>query len=163
MRPPFRRLLPLTASLCALATPAAASPAFPGAIRDALDLTCRPECTICHRDVAGGYGTLDKEFGKAMLDEGGLVVKQPGTFAAALAALEASGSDVDDDGVPDVEELSFLEDPNAAGDAELECLPEPSSSSGGCRAARGGAEGQLLVSSVLGIALLLRRRNRLLR
>jgi hypothetical protein len=57
MRASFHRVLLVVTSLAASA-PAAASPTFPEAIRDALDLPCRPECTICHRDQDGGYGTV---------------------------------------------------------------------------------------------------------
>jgi hypothetical protein len=95
-----------------------------------------------------------------MLDEGGVVVKRPQTVPDALDVLEAAGSDVDGDGVPDVEELSMLEDPNVPGDAEVECLSEPSSSSGGCRTARGRPAGHLVVSMVLGAVALGRRHRR---
>lgn len=70
---------------------ARASESFPEAIQGALGMSCAPPCTICHDSLSGGYGTVNKPFGIAMFDVGGLTPKQPETVAPALAALEGGG------------------------------------------------------------------------
>jgi hypothetical protein len=87
--------------------------------------------------------------------------------AGALQQLETSGSDVDNDGVPDVEELRNMESPNAA-DTSLECLNEaPPEESGGCgvavpRAQRVGSGASMLGAFLVALAAgsIVRRRAR---
>lgn len=133
------RSLALLAGLLLVPATAGASPTFPPEIQTTLDLACKPDCTTCHTRPEGGYGTARKPFGLAMQSEG-LMASSPNLIAGALQKLEASGSDVDKDGVPDVEELRNMEDPNTP-DAALVCFNETPSDDGGCSVAHRGASG----------------------
>src|SRR5688500_7891359 len=81
--------------LAVLVFPAAshASPTFPGALQDALELECAPNCTLCHEDESGGRESVDKRFGIAMMVTGGLRAKHPELIAPALEKLENLGND----------------------------------------------------------------------
>jgi hypothetical protein len=98
---------------------ARASETFPQAVQEHLDLACAPQCTLCHTTPAGGAGMIDKLFGGAIFGQGARA-KMPETIPAALDTLEANGSDVDMDGVTDIDELRAGMNPNP-GDTEL-CL-----------------------------------------
>jgi hypothetical protein len=99
-----------------LAAPAGASLAFPGALTQELGVALpvpAPGCKLCHKDDKGGFMTVDKPFGRAMLKAG----TQGGNVAALLASLgtlEAAGTDSDGDGTSDVAELRAGADPNVA-------------------------------------------------
>lgn len=127
------RSLVLLASIVLTPAVAAASPTFPAEIQRILDTPCKPICTTCHTRLEGGIGTARKPFGLAMQSEG-LQARSPNLIAPALQKLEASGSDVDNDGVPDVEELRNMEDPNTA-NTSLECLNETPPDDSGCSVA----------------------------
>lgn len=137
-------ILTLLAFLGAPSGAAHASPTYPGALQTELEMACAPPCTICHRDLAGGFGTVEKPFGRAML-AAGLPAASPDRLADALADLRAEGKDSDGDGDPDVEELESGADPN--GDGVL-CGPTY-----GCGArvapAEGSFEGILASAAVL--------------
>jgi hypothetical protein len=131
---------------------ATASPTFPAAVQAALDMPCKPICTTCHTRPEGGLGTARTAFGLAMQGQG-LVARSPNSVDGALQKLEASGSDVDTDGVPDIEELRNMDDPNAAS-TSLECLNEtPPEESGGCGVADKQPRHDGSVVSTLGIFL----------
>ena len=127
-------------------------------------MPCKPICTTCHTRIEGGYGTARKPFAIAM-QNAGLMAKSPNLIAPALQKLEQTGSDVDKDGVPDVEELRNMEDPNAA-NTPLQCLDEsPPPASGGCavRTRRLGGDDDsrsILGAAVVATALVRARRRR---
>ncbi|HEX9619555.1 MAG TPA: hypothetical protein VF989_05445 [Polyangiaceae bacterium] len=98
---------------------ARASETFPQAVQEHLDLACAPQCTLCHTTPAGGPGMIDKLFGGAIFGQGARA-KMPETIPPALDTLKANGSDVDMDGVTDIDELRAGMNPNP-GDTEL-CL-----------------------------------------
>ncbi len=113
----------LAALIIATARAAEASPDFPEALASELDMPCPPTCTVCHRDLNGGFFTVTKPFGKAMIDVGKLSARSPEEIPAALQALDAAASDSDGDGTSDVDELTRGEDPNRPGAQSL-CGPE---------------------------------------
>ncbi len=99
---------------------ASASDSYPGALQEALDMSCPPPCTVCHADSSGGLGTVYVEdggraFGEAMMEIGLLEAKKPGMLREALELLEQAGVDSDGDGVTDVAALRAGLDPNAGG------------------------------------------------
>lgn len=110
---PLRGLALACAAL--FAVPAAATGNFPETIRSHLGLAARPpqSCGLCHANGVTGTGTVTTPFGKAILARGvsaGDIV----TLGEALDGLEASATDSDGDGTPDVAELRAATDPNAA-------------------------------------------------
>ncbi|WP_394839230.1 hypothetical protein LVJ94_20285 [Pendulispora rubella] len=106
------RLASFVVTLCA-ALPAAATPNFPGAIQRDLSLNAPPPCTTCHNNPAGGTGTVTQPFGMKMIARG-LVPGDETTLQRALGALDAENSDVDGDGVKDIQELRNGTDPNGS-------------------------------------------------
>lgn len=112
--------------MCALLTcslDAAASPSYPEAVAEALNLSCAPRCTLCHAEPQGGIGTLrDDSFGSALADIGDLLDREPSKVAGAIAAVERAGVDSDGDGVSDVAELRANRDPTVPGEGVL-CGP----------------------------------------
>lgn len=106
-----------------------ASPTYPGLIKDdikaltGLDMPCTPPCTLCHRDLQGGRGTVSQPFGLSMMANG-LTYADPPSLASALAALRAKAIDSDGDGAVDVDELSQGNDPDVPGPGQL-CLELP--------------------------------------
>lgn len=107
----------LTLALCWPA-PAQASPTFPAEVQQALNMPCVPQCTLCHRDVNGGIGTVVQPFGQAML-AAGLEAKHPELIGPALDFLDQASTDSDGDGRPDVDELREGSNPNQAGGGVL--------------------------------------------
>jgi hypothetical protein len=107
------------ALLCALlcAPGAAASQAFPEALRQKLELPSiagpGPGCRLCHRDDTGGLKTATQPFARSLMQAGLSAANVP-SLTAALDTLETESTDSDRDGVPDVAELQAGEDPNVA-------------------------------------------------
>lgn len=91
-----------------------ASPTFPPEIDAHLSLGYEPACTLCHDSLAGGFGTVVQPFGQKMQARG-LVAGDLGSLRGALDDLESEGSDVDGDGVADIQELRDGTDPNSSG------------------------------------------------
>lgn len=145
----------LAACAMAVAGAARASPDYPGALGSALDMPCPPTCTVCHRDSNGGFFSVVKPFGQAMIDVGGLSARSPEDLPAALDALEAAKTDSDGDGATDVDELRAGEDPNRPGAQSL-CGPVYGC---GARIASDGPRWHASLAS-LGAALLLLLRSR---
>ena len=96
------------------AVPAAASDFFPQGIHDHLELDYTSQCTLCHRDLVGGMGTVTQPFGE-MMRARGLTCCNLGTLENTLDALEGEGTDVDGDGVGDIQELRNGTNPNPEG------------------------------------------------
>lgn len=134
------------------AVPAAASSPFPSSIDGHLTLGYAPQCTLCHRDLNGGSGTVVQPFGEKMRERG-LVSGNVPSLDNALDALEGEGSDVDGDGVGDIQELRDGTNPNPQGldePPEYGCL-------GSVAPTRSVWPGATLAAAAL--ALLVRRRR----
>jgi uncharacterized protein (TIGR03382 family) len=142
--------------LVALAFPAGgalASPNFPDALQERAGGACTPSCTVCHETNGGGRGTVVQPFGEALMELGLAGGGDVDALADGLDALEASASDVDGDGLGDVDELVLDQDPNPGG-ASLCDVPPPRY---GCAALPGPAGASWLVLVLAGT---LRRRAR---
>jgi hypothetical protein len=128
-------------ALLVFASPLGASPEFPAAVQDALQLACAPPCTLCHTSPAGGSVNAEQPFVNNLL---GMVTSPPlavGNMAQALTALETvpcsatadpgcqadptsmactGVCNADGDDTPDVQELRNGTNPNPGG-ADLKC------------------------------------------
>lgn len=73
-------------------------------------------CVLCHQADPGAKGTVTKDFGKALMDEFGLVGNDQSNapLTAALDLAKADRLDADGDGVPDLDEICGGGDPNNA-------------------------------------------------
>lgn len=109
----MRSPLVLASISIALLTPAVASAtsSFPGAVEAHLSLTYTPPCTICHTTLSGGTGTVTKDFGKSMR-QNGLVSGSTDSVNAGLDALDGANVDSDCDDVNDVQQLKEGREPN---------------------------------------------------
>jgi hypothetical protein len=105
---------PSLLALLTFSASAHAAPDFPTLLAQQLNMPCPPPCTICHQDLAGGFNTVVKPFGRAMMAAGLNPVDS--TMAPALATLEKNQTDSDHDGTNDVLELSAGKDPNGSSD-----------------------------------------------
>ncbi len=116
----------------AIASTAHASPSYPAAVAEALDLPCPPACTLCHASPSGGIGTAVTSFGTSARIAG-LSCCAPAQLPELLQAMEADQTDSDQDGEPNIAELMALTDPNRRSeDAALECMPGMPDASTGC-------------------------------
>jgi hypothetical protein len=102
---------------------AGASSSFPPAITKDLGLTCPsdPPCTICHKTLNGGYGTVNTSFGQQMMMFG-LSAESTVGLRNALDQERATNWDSDGDGDTDIAALIACRDPN---------LPDPDAGSAG--------------------------------
>lgn len=98
-----------------LVATALASPSFPVAVEAAVGMPCTPSCVLCHETALGGSGTASQEFAFSLM-AAGLVAADDTSVAPALAAIDAAASDMDGDGLSDIDELTFGSNPNAGGD-----------------------------------------------
>lgn len=160
--PPFSRraLVGVLSALFAaagLGAPAAeASPNFPDEIRLHLDSTPIPACTACHDNILGGFDTVTRPHGEAMM-AAGLFADDVPSLQSALDALEADGTDSDGGGVTDVEELRDGTDPNDPADDGAPAGIGPVRYGIGC--AQAGASLPLMAGLALGLLLARRRRD----
>lgn len=155
------------------AAEARASDVFPHQIATTLGLAADPPCTICHRDLNGGTGTVVKPFGKTMQGFG-LRAGDVASLVSALQESERTHADSDGDGVSDIDELKRGKDPNDPDDEPVlsqdggadaapiivttPIIPEPEyGCSVGGRTRRGDAG---LLSTIIALGMRRRRRRR---
>jgi hypothetical protein len=155
------RTAPFVALAAAVvASNALASESYPHTLDRALDMSCPPDCTLCHTTRSGGALTANTPVGISMR-RAGLECCDTSQLLDVIAALETDGTDSDADGVSDVDELRAGDDPNAT-EGKMKCLPpEPDD---GCAVRRRAGESRgpwsILVAAVLFAGMRLRRRNR---
>lgn len=163
----LRQLLLRASWLAVLATSAAAhaSPTFPPLLKKRLELAEVPYgplgCQLCHSDDKGGPMTTTKPFGQTMF-KAGTAGGNPPSMLAALAKVEADGTDSDFDGIPDITELRAGEDPNVPADGATitphEEIPLPQT---GCSlTSPSRPSGWANAASLLVALLLLQRRQK---
>ena len=111
----MRRRAPLSLAVAALLVSgaAAASPAYPDAMKTDLGLAKAPGCELCHAAATDPVGAAATPFGKSMVAKG-LVASDTASLSKALEGLRAAGVDSDGDGAEDLDELSWGGDPNHA-------------------------------------------------
>ena len=148
-----------------LARHAAASQAFPQVLTQELGLERIPDspfgCLLCHKTLDGGYKTVTKPFGRAVLQAGAMGGSVP-SLLAALKTLETNATDSDHDGAGDIAELKAGTDPNvfdaSGGNPEppvAEDIPLPQT---GCALSRGTTLGGSWAALLAVVSFLLRRR-----
>ena len=152
-------LIPAVALLWAPSVLASAT--YPGAIRNHLELETSPACTLCHADAGGGMDTVVTPFGIEMMDRG-LGRRDNDKLRSVLDELDASDSDVDGDGVSDIDELIGCGDPNSASEENLCNVEQPTF---GCvvtqtQTRSTTSRSAALLGAFLGAAMFLRRRRR---
>jgi MYXO-CTERM domain-containing protein len=137
---------------------ARASPIYPPQIASHLHLPCVPPCTICHRDLSGGTGTVNKRFGMNMQALYGLQPENLPLLDSVLDKLVATMPplDSDGDGDTDLEALMECRDPNVPKGSSLEPPQYGCATSHG--SGKGAAVGGLL--GAIGMVTALRRRRR---
>jgi hypothetical protein len=138
--------------LVLLASASWASGTYPDAVATELGMACVPTCNLCHESALGG-GLAPQPFAMAMKANGLTGGSNTSALTTALDALAADGTDSDEDGTPDVDELAAGSNPN---DDSAFCgeaaVPGPTY---GCFNTAGVAPGALGV--LVGLAALLRR------
>jgi hypothetical protein len=174
-RSPFA--LTLAVALALTSGAARASMGYPEIIRDHLHVSCTPPCSTCHDDSApnGGYGTVHKPFGLAMMSLG-LTGRAPGALPNFLDEAKSQNQDSDGDQDTDIDALIACRDPNVpyvppetgdAGDAGPPVRKAPPSVPSdpvpqyGCAMGRSAdAESSAAAIAVDAMLVLLRRRPR---
>jgi hypothetical protein len=152
---------------------AAADPALPAFLDGYVKMKCTPDCTLCHNDDTGGYNNLRSAindgktvngFGYVLENDFNLSPVSQSTWGPAVDADRAKNSDIDGDGVDDIQELMDGTDPND---------PSPDSTicggggpTYGCArlSPKGSVDGVASAASgavlVLGLGLMRRRRSK---
>jgi hypothetical protein len=144
--------------------PALASLSFPPAIQSELSLAKAPDCTLCHRTDAGGFGTVTRPFGRTMMTQFGLMAANVAALRSALAGSDAAKLDSDQDGTSDIDELRMGTDPNV-GLSGMETGPDVPLPQTGCSLnaslpSSPLSAGAALVVAVVGFSLQRRRSAR---
>ena len=102
---------------------ASASPSFPAVVESEAEMPCTPSCALCHETAVGGSGTAGQEFAFSML-AAGLIEADDATVGPALTTIGESDSDLDADGVGDLDELRFGTNPTPDG-TDFRAVPIP--------------------------------------
>jgi hypothetical protein len=163
---PFPILLAtaLSLALASAARPAAASGNYPTDINSKLGVSGDPPlCTICHRDLSGGSGTVIQPFGVQMVANFGLTGgAATDKLNQALDDNEAAKNDADGDGQPDVDELKAGTNPSLAGGSAVAPAKYGCFESGGTIASAPPGSPRLMSLAMAGAvaALLFWRRRR---
>ena len=140
----------LAVALVITSLPALATSNFPAVVHQVLGLDADPSCTLCHARAEGG-GVAGKPVAQS-LKGAGMRAGDEVSLESALAQLQTDGTDSDDDGTSDVDELIAGTDPNAADGGEGE--GEPVQYGFGC------AGTPTLPAAALAMVALLFRRSR---
>ena len=109
MRPLIRTLI--LALFLAAPTAALATPTFPEVIRQTLNASTAPACSVCHAGGETGRGTVTTPFGQAMMARG-LSAGDETSLRAALGSMETDKVDSNKNGILDVDELRAGRNPN---------------------------------------------------
>jgi hypothetical protein len=142
--------LAVVAAVILYSSAAAANRKFPGILAERLHMPCAPTCLVCHDSENGGLNTLRTitvngqqlpGFGKHIksacpvdgLNENSLL--DDSVWACVVDVSQMS--DLDGDGVPDLQELTIGQDPNDPADHPL-CTDQPAYGCAPDRVARGG-------------------------
>jgi hypothetical protein len=140
---------------------ARASPTYPPTIADHLMISCQPPCTICHRDLSGGLGTVNKRFGQNLQALYGLTSENPSLLISALDKakadnLDSDGNGPDSGGDTDINALLACRDPNQPPGSNIQ------GPQWGCATAHGAGKGAAAVGLFGAMCVLttLRRRRR---
>jgi hypothetical protein len=143
--------------LVAAWTPAASAMSdFPGEIQKHLSMSDTPPCTLCHATPSGG-GAVVTPFALNMV-KAGLDPSNPSSVASALDKLEQHGTDSNQDGVPDIEQLRQGVDPSTG-----ESLSGAEKYGCGARIAKGTVRrdsGVIVAAALLAMVFTARRRER---
>lgn len=98
-----------------LGRPASASPNYPAILDRQEGVDCpRPltRCLICHDTAAGGEGTANRPFARALVEDYGLSGGKAGRELAMAIERLPDDVDTDGDGTPDQEELALCMNPS---------------------------------------------------
>src|SRR5687767_11684346 len=91
-----------------------ASKRYPDEIQRHLTACSIPPCVVCHQTARGGSGTANRPFAITMQNAGLTGNGSYTTLRNALDAVEADGTDSDNDGSGDVVELRLGTNPSDA-------------------------------------------------
>jgi hypothetical protein len=151
---------------------------FPPLLAKKLQMPCVPTCIVCHPSPnEGGWGQFrevitngqkSSGFGKRLRSDCQLdPLQATSSLGPAIDCLArmSPASDLDFDGVPDLEELANGQDPNAAGDAPLCGGDQPEYGCAPARVARRGSVDDVgaalaAVVAVVGLAVFRPARRR---
>ena len=154
------------AALAALVapTPASASEIYPDHLVTKLQMPCAPGCQLCHLDASGGPLKINAKFGTAVKMAGATGLLATDKLDAAVAAMQAAGTDTDGDGTGDVAELQAGTEPNAAaavlcGGIKYGCGASTLARRPTTRSLDPTASGASLLTVLVGLLLLRRRRR----
>jgi hypothetical protein len=155
----FRMLVSfaLSLSLAFISSAAAATPTFPGVIRQQLGGSADPSCQVCHSGPTR-IGTVTRSFGLAMRERG-LQLYNEASLKSALDKMRSDAVDSDGDGTIDVEALKAGKDPNGDGKTASigDQTPKPEY---GCVGSVAPAEPGSLLSILLALGFVAARRKR---
>ena len=84
---------------------------YPPELQTILGLSSPPQCTICHATLAGGYGTLTRNFGPYIKSVGAEGVSTS-SLDSAMTTDEQQMHVSNDAGITDIAALMAGEDPN---------------------------------------------------
>jgi len=133
--------------------PALASVSFPPLIQSQLSLAKAPDCTLCHRNDEGGFGTVTRPFGRTMMTQFGLMGANVAALRSALSGSDAAKLDSDGDGTSDIDELRMGTDPNV-GVSGVETAPDVPLPQTGCTVNASLPSSPLSAGAALAVVLL---------